>query len=258
MDNNAPLQSHVGEDGPNFPDDSRLIQSALYLARDPDNRPYYMGRRDARFGPQSQEALNRFLSDQNLDGSRTLSNGSDGLLRLAQAANKNIPKDVNTPPVQLKFDGKSFCWTTGPYAGVCRSAVSGRPGYQSPKYQGTVDKGPLPEGRWRARQDRHQRFEDVPVWGKIKSYVGGGPWPGATRSWGENRIWLEPLEGTDVKGRSNFGIHGGTVPGSAGCIDLTEKMKDFTKEFKNIGKDVEIIVDYSNWTDEAKSSDDEP
>jgi len=40
------------------------------------------------------------------------------------------------------------------------------------------------------------------------------------RDWGEYRVPLKPLEGTDLQGRSDFMLHGGVKPGSAGCIDI--------------------------------------
>ncbi len=39
---------------------------------------------------------------------------------------------------------------------------------------------------------------------------------------------------TNTYGRDNFSIHGGTEPGSAGCIDMTGQIDKFTQWFKNI------------------------
>lgn len=41
-----------------------------------------------------------------------------------------------------------------------------------------------------------------------------------TGDWGDWRITLSPLSTTDTMGRSGFFIHGGSTPGSAGCIDI--------------------------------------
>jgi RHS repeat-associated protein len=38
--------------------------------------------------------------------------------------------------------------------------------------------------------------------------------------WGDWRIPLVPYAGTETYGRSNFFLHGGQFPGSAGCIDV--------------------------------------
>jgi hypothetical protein len=59
-----------------------------------------------------------------------------------------------------------------------------------------------------------------------------------------------------VSGRENFGsgltfgrkdmaIHGGWVPGSAGCIDLTGNMASFAKTFRSLGYDLRLYVDYN-------------
>ena len=75
-----------------------------------------------------------------------------------------------------------------------------------------------------------------------------GPWPGKTNSWGENRFWISGPDGEKNPtklGRNGFSIHGGTEPGSAGCIDATKFMADFTAYFKQTGKNLPLIVSYS-------------
>ena len=66
-------------------------------------------------------------------------------------------------------------------------------------------------------------------------------WPAA---WGMHRIWVHPAAGNDLQGRSGFSIHGGTRPGSAGCIDLTDQMKSFMGHFLVYGQDLELTVKY--------------
>jgi len=44
---------------------------------------------------------------------------------------------------------------------------------------------------------------------------------------GNYRITLRVFPGTITHGRGGFFIHGGTRPGSAGCIDLTSAMDSF-------------------------------
>lgn len=44
----------------------------------------------------------------------------------------------------------------------------------------------------------------------------GHPWS----DWGNNRATLTPDAGTNTLARSGFFLHGGRVPGSAGCIDV--------------------------------------
>lgn len=76
--------------------------------------------------------------------------------------------------------------------------------------------------------------------------MGGGQWPGGTYSWGKNRIWLEPVKGTDNQNRTNLSIHGGKSYGSQGCIDLTDKMDEFTDRFKKYGNDMILDVKYDD------------
>ena len=38
--------------------------------------------------------------------------------------------------------------------------------------------------------------------------------------WGDWRVKLEPNADTNTLGRDNFFLHGGSKPGSAGCIDI--------------------------------------
>ena len=71
-----------------------------------------------------------------------------------------------------------------------------------------------------------------------------GKWPGGSYAWGKQRIFLEPSQNTNTGDRSNFFLHGGYTPGSAGCIDLVGDMPEFAKWYKNNGKDAVIIVKY--------------
>ena len=76
-----------------------------------------------------------------------------------------------------------------------------------------------------------------------------GKWPGGTRSWGTERVWADPTKTTVESGltfgRKDMAIHGGEIPGSAGCIDLTQQMADFAKKFRNMGINLKLYVDYS-------------
>ncbi len=53
--------------------------------------------------------------------------------------------------------------------------------------------------------------------------------------WGEYRVPLQPLHNTDTKGRDGFFLHGGEIPGSAGCLDVGENdntIFDWIKQYK--------------------------
>lgn len=103
--------------------------------------------------------------------------------------------------------------------------------------------------RTTARQDDFQRWEDTNIFNRAACIlrlinIKAGRWPGCTTAWGTRRIGLQPRPGTNVFGRSNFTIHGGSYPGSAGCIDLTSSMNSFAKEFLYYAKDMELEVRY--------------
>ena len=157
--------------------------------------------------------------------------------------------DIALRRATLRFDGKSLQWIENGQVTMRWAAVSGRPGYQAKEHQNVKDSGPLPEGLYIARQDDFQRWEDTGLFNRAACLlqlinIKAGRWPGCTMAWGTRRIGLLPHAGTNVFGRKNFTIHGGTYPGSAGCIDLTNSMESFAKEFLYYAKDMELEVRY--------------
>lgn len=151
----------------------------------------------------------------------------------------------------LEFDGEYLRWIENGMAIRYWNAVSGRPGYQDKQHQREKNKGPLPEGRYIARQSELQRWEDysfpnrhaciLRALGLIKL---SGAWSGCQIAWGDRRIWLNPGPETQTYGRKDFSIHGGTIPGSAGCIDLTSGLASFVDAFIKYGKDMDVLVRY--------------
>ena len=126
--------------------------------------------------------------------------------------------------------------------------MSGKPDYQCKEYDTVKNRGPIPEGKWLVRQSQHQNFyKDQSKFDQFKSEHGFGimgKWRGRKDSWGNNRIWLEPARGTDNKDRTHLSIHGGKEYGSKGCIDLTDKMDEFTDKLKKYGHDMLLNVKY--------------
>lgn len=143
----------------------------------------------------------------------------------------------------LHFDGNSVVLLQGNKPVQCWTAVSGRAGYQGAEHQESKDRGPLPEGRWVAKQSR---FEKIGPYGALVGATGRGTWPGSTASWGRLRVWLEPVGETKTYGRSGFSIHGGVTPGSAGCVDLTSNMDEFSRYFLAYGRDMTMVVIYTS------------
>jgi hypothetical protein len=122
--------------------------------------------------------------------------------------------------------------------------TSGREGYQNPESQNLKDKGPIPEGQYLVDPARTQSISDISSWDRFKGNFGGGTWPGLEKSWGEHRTWLTPSIMTNTFGRSGFTIHGGAVPGSAGCIDLTSRNNSFHSWLKSHNKPLILNVKY--------------
>ena len=97
-------------------------------------------------------------------------------------------------------------------------AQSGRPGptLNNPDSQDQRDRGPIPIGYSSAAA---RELGDPPAYRDLVRNLlplrefGGG-------DWGDWRVPLRPLPGTNTYGRSGFFIHGGSRPGSAGCIDI--------------------------------------
>lgn len=157
-------------------------------------------------------------------------------------------KPINTKPGQYaKFDGKTLTIYQGGKPVMSWEAVSGKPGYQSPEYQNLKNVGPIPEGIYVARQEKLQYMSPVDWaigWSRVFGDNWGGKWPGSSVSWGASRVWLEPSKGTDTFGRDKFSIHGGLVPGSAGCIDMTGQINAFTSWLESTGNDLLVYVKY--------------
>jgi hypothetical protein len=68
-------------------------------------------------------------------------------------------------------------------------------------------------------------------------------------AWGDYRIPITKTGETETFGRGSFYIHGGGIPGSIGCIDLTTDMNDFAQYFmswkdKIKNKTMTLVVKY--------------
>ena len=132
--------------------------------------------------------------------------------------------------------------------------------------------GPTPEGVWLLGSPA---FRDMPNWkSETKTWLTKAGYklqrkgvPGlnlgprissfsqsdhfiSKRGWGNLRVNLEPAPETETYGRTSMYIHGGDVPGSAGCIDLVEYAEDFGKlyalwKLKWPGIDMKLKIKYT-------------
>lgn len=82
-------------------------------------------------------------------------------------------------------------------------AVSGRPGYQGSQFQSVEGQGPIPEGYYAAKQSALQSRPTGLIDRGLQA-IGRGTWPGGQVAWGDSRVWLTPIRGTNTFGRTNF------------------------------------------------------
>lgn len=142
---------------------------------------------------------------------------------------KDYSHEVGTPPVprcgslSLTFDGTTLKLSGGK-GDKSYLAVSGVPGPRSleqERYQymqKEADFGPIPEGKYWIRLDEIQ-----------------SNWLGRRRSqkaWGNHWVTIHVYPGTKTHKRGGFFIHGGTEPGSIGCIDLTSEMDILVRDLR--------------------------
>jgi hypothetical protein len=141
--------------------------------------------------------------------------------------------------LELRFDGQTLTF----YAGgkiYTYHAVSGEP---------------LPDGSF-PYDDARQRIPGIGptpegiYWiNPSEMWTNGRLVRGSRSSWGNHRITIHPFTTTETFGRGGFFIHGGSVPGSHGCIDLTSEMDRFTDDLvREVGAgqncQIHLTVDY--------------
>jgi hypothetical protein len=87
------------------------------------------------------------------------------------------------PRYELYFDGSKLTLKENGKPIVSWPGVSGKAGTQGPENQSYRDRGPLPQGGYRAKVNEMQQYEDTSAWDRIKGLGGGGKWPGGTTAW---------------------------------------------------------------------------
>lgn len=126
--------------------------------------------------------------------------------------------------VSIRFDGKVLV-LRGPKFQYSWTAVSGKPGPRgafdySADRQRLGGEGPIPAGEY--------WISPAELWER--------PWYGFGMGdpWGNYRVTLHVSPATQTYGRGGFFIHGGTTPGSAGCIDLVQAMDRFVTHLRDL------------------------
>ncbi len=98
---------------------------------------------------------------------------------------------------------------------VSGRSIDGRFNY-SHERQKVADQGPIPEGEYWIQPVELQEN----TWYSLRN-------PRA--AWGDYWITIHPYPNTETYKRGGFFIHGGSTPGSAGCIDLSINMNRFVE-----------------------------
>lgn len=151
------------------------------------------------------------------------------------------------PNKYLTFDGRYLDYHEDDKIVKSWRAMSGNKDYQQRRSQKEKNLGPLPEGKWHVRQRDVAFFDDLPLHKQVLNRAGFKMgFQGGKPSWGNGKVYLEPLPETDTKGRGGFHIHGGNQFGSGGCIDLERGLDSFLEHFQNLGEDLILEVKYPN------------
>jgi hypothetical protein len=171
------------------------------------------------------------------------------------------------------FDGRDFV-LTGDGKEVLRAAgQSGRPitvrpadaktcggspddSYlNNPRYVGIADNGPIPEGEYTFRLSEMTTFTGAEQLKMLLASEGDYVDPSGLSlhgDWGAGRGPLRPIRivpartGGNTATRSGFYLHGGSMPGSSGCIDIgNSAISDVISTLRGYPNPVHVIVKYT-------------
>jgi hypothetical protein len=219
-------------------------------------------------------------------GTQTTQKKEGSKVETSSAAKKVAKCETGTDQVlisgaSLFFDGDKLYWLANGKTIKSWSAVSGLTWKNTPpkqwgemlkKYttnreEWSKDKnaGPLPEGTYSVGplETRGGNQEEIggleAFWYKITGQVEDNDSDRAfckntilsRISWGNYRAKIVPTGNQKMYGRGDFYVHGGSLRGSHGCIDLTDDMEDFAKFFgvwssSNNKKTIPLTVKYKN------------
>jgi hypothetical protein len=119
----------------------------------------------------------------------------------------------------LVFDGSTLTWCKEDGSTKSWDAVSGvlDNGKTDPSKQDVADKGPIPSGEYYVDYSRVTEHSKLEWYRQMSKY--------RQCDWGNYFVRIKPNKVSN--GRSGFTIHGGEIPGSAGCIDLHKNNDNF-------------------------------
>lgn len=153
----------------------------------------------------------------------------------AERYNPKVPT-CGLAPIHLAFDGY-FLHGFGVNYSVSYPAVSGKMingkfnySVESQKHQ---NQGPIPEGEYWVQPSEIQEN----AWYRFNNSQAG---------WGDFWLTIHPYPKTETYGRGGFFIHGGTMPGSIGCIDLSIHVGKFVESLNaRLGKSKNCYIPLS-------------
>ena len=172
-----------------------------------------------------------------------------------------------------RFDGATFTLTGDGAALFAVPAQSGRPYtvrpsdaaacggkpddtyLNNPRYVGIADNGPIPEGTYQFRASQLATFSTTEQW----RMIGGGSFTdpfGVSLhggDWGAGRVPLAPISIVpgakgcgSTRTRSGFFLHGGSLPGSSGCIDVgNDGVAELVKALAGYTGTIVVTVKYT-------------
>lgn len=209
----------------------------------------------------------------------TKSSKSNAIKHVAKCETGTV--EVLLPDASLLFDGDKLYWIANGKTIKSWDAVSGLTWKNTPpkdwaemtkKYttnreSWAKDKnaGPLPEGTYSVGplESRSGGQEEIGAleafWYKLTGQVSDNDSDRqfckntilSRISWGNYRAPITPTGGQKMYGRGSFYLHGGSLRGSHGCIDLTDDIEDFAKFFgvwtsTTKKKKIPLTVKYKN------------
>ena len=164
---------------------------------------------------------------------------------------EDIVRETGDGPVRLLFDGIHLSIIVHNEIIASFNAYSGKGirGYDQKCFpldkesQKKPNFGPAPEGKYIVNINEIHSFVSF-FENPIHRFR---RWPGGTSSWGKERVAIKP---TFHSNRSGLTIHGGSDPGSRGCIDLLHNEVKFFELLRKYTSDygqekVELDVNYN-------------
>jgi len=231
---------------------------------------------DGIFGKLTNYALSQYLSKPEKKVDTSVNKKGEKVAKCETGTTK-----VLDPNGSLIFNGDELQWVASGSVVKTWGAVSGLTfknappkdwgkmikRYTSNPEEWSKDKnaGPIPPGKYLVGplETRSGNLPEISaleaIWLKITGQVTDSESDRAfckktaisRISWGNYRLPITPYSGNKMYNRSDFYVHGGSLEGSHGCIDLTNNMEDFAKFFgiwsaatKN--KKIPLVVNYKS------------